>query len=395
MKKIYLFIAAALCCVASVKADIVARNVTFIDSVPAKTYFTNIKYDIKTGEISFTDNFLVGENLERRYHVWVYRRGEEMRMYSHQPWTGYVYYDYGYPYGQNQWYTSKVSDQCALYIANNSKGGEMSSRDLNMITYTSIPDILEWCIAHGYSDLKLVIEAMYGIPSGGYIHYTNGDITDPEKRYLNEDLDITLPRVYENTLSAPTNVNYGEEIVVESTIRTIDKCQYFIQESNDGGASWTTKKSGSLNTAEAREGVNVTYKRIITGNHETILFRTRVNAFEAPYGYIHTDTTEVKTIRVSYPFTLNGNTTWYQAGLNNINYTKPMDCRDYRYTSTLPLKVEEHDTYLTMTMPACPVTIDEITPTYTITYLNADYSWLDKVEVECGDDATNLGPTKP
>ncbi len=182
-------------------------------------------------------------------------------------------------------------------------------------------------------------------------------------------------------------------MVIKSTIQAADKCNYYIQESNDGGVSWTTKKSGALTAVQAREGATVSYQRVITGNHESIQFRTRVVSYEAPYGWIHSDTTKVKTVRALYPYTIydiNGiakETGWYPAGML-INYQKPADCRDYKYTSALPVKVEEHEAYLTMTMPACPVYIDEYTPTYQVNFYDADATLLKTEEVAAGEDAT-------
>ena len=182
-------------------------------------------------------------------------------------------------------------------------------------------------------------------------------------------------------------------MVIKSTIQAVDKCNYYIQESNDGGVSWTTKKSGSLTAVQARKGATVSYQRVLTGNLESIQFRTRVVAYEAPYGWIHSDTTAVQEVRALYPCTYydqNGTslwTAWRSAGAE-VTYMKPADCRDYKYTSALPVKVEENEAYLTMTMPACPVWIDEYTPTYQVDFYDADATLLKTEEVSAGDDAT-------
>lgn len=214
-----------------------------------------------------------------------------------------------------------------------------------------------------------------------------------QNQHLINYYKTTLPYVV-TTLSAPSEVKYGgDPMEITSTIQAAGKCKYYIQESNDGGASWTTQKSGSLTAVQAREGATVSYQRVITGNHESIQFRTRVVSFEAPYGWIHRDTTEVKTVRALYPCTYydqNGTspwTEWHTAG-EEVVYMKPADCRDYRYTSELPVKVEEKEAYLSMTMPACPVWIKEYTPTYQVNFYDADATLLKTEEVAAGEDAT-------
>ena len=388
-KKFFLFIIAAFMATSPAWA-----GGTPVDSVPMPTFLSNIQYDLNTGILSFVDNFEVGTTAERRYDIVVYYRNENTHLYSYN-YQGYTHYEYGdysqLPNGPTG--KSLIYKATAMYIAFDSQGGNMSSAN-NLTAFKTVKTLLDSCYSKGYTELRLVIEAKYKALRGTYIFYTSNAIDDEEKRFMNNYVDITLPYVA-TTLSAPSEVKYGgDPMVIKSTIQAAGKCKYYIQESNDGGASWTTQKSGALTAVQAREGAEVSYQRVLTGNHDkSIQFRTRVVSFEAPYGWIHSDTTEVKTVRALYPCTYydqNGTlrwTEWHTAG-EEVVYMKPADCRDYRYTSELPVKVEEKEAYLSMTMPACPVRIKEYTPTYQVNFYDADATLLKTEEVAAGEDAT-------
>lgn len=68
----------------------------------------------------------------------------------------------------------------------------------------------------------------------------------------------------------------------------------------------------------------------------------------------------------------------------------PADCRAYNYICSKPVQVTKHssgEAYV-IVMPEANLTVEEITPTYTVKFLNADYTLLKTEEVECGSDAT-------
>lgn len=378
--KFFLFIIAAFMATSSAWADSFDYDYQPIDSIPAPTYMQNISYDKQTGELSFDDTFNPSYSLDRRYVIIVYSRSNGAHLFYFQRPAGY-----GYVYGTiDNSYNPHPSD--ITYISklyNNVPGGH---RVINVNALT------DSCYAIGETNAHIAIEGWYLDPISSKYKTMTDEQTGQYMtagKYLNNYVDVTLPYVA-TTLSAPSEVKYGgDPMVIKSTIKAAGKCKYYIQESNDGGASWTTQKSGSLTAVQAREGAEVSYQRVLTGNHESIQFRTRVVSFEAPYGWIHSDTTEVKTVRALYPCT-NGTslwTEWHTAG-EEVVYMKPADCRDYRYTSELPVKVEEKEAYLSMTMPACPVRIKEYTPTYQVDFYDADATLLKTEEVAAGEDAT-------
>lgn len=379
--KFFLFIIAAF-----MATSLWAENATGTgDTIPLPRYLKNIHYDKNTDKLYFDDTFQYGTRIKRRYDVIVFYRTANSQFVKYAGQS--VSYDYG-----EVFLTEHGSNYTTCRIAskeqyNTSSGG---ATVLNVL-----PSLISTCYEKGYLDIRVSIQGSYYDQIGDVWH----EFEDPTGLWyhagLHNYIDITLPYVAKNTISAPSEVMYGgDPMVINSTIKALGKCKYYIQESNDGGASWTTQKSGSLTAVQAREGATVTYQRVLTGNHdESIQFRTRVVSFEAPYGWIHRDTTEVKTVRALYPCTYydqNGTllwTEWHTAG-EEVVYMKPADCRDYRYTSALPVKVEEKEAYLSMTMPACPVWINEYTPTYQVNFYDADATLLKTEEVAAGEDAT-------
>ncbi len=392
-KKFFLFIIAAFMATSSAWADSFGiGHYEQIDSIPAPKYMQNITYDKQTGELSFDDTFSSSIDLDREYVIEAYSRTNNTHLYklNYAWWVSDVWmYFYGtvrFPETFNPEPQNSIVETIIKRVYNIPGGHRV----------INIKELINSCYAVGVSDVRLAIEGWYTDPvTGQYKTMTDQKIGREQVAgiYLNNYVDVTLPYVA-TTLSAPSEVKYGgDPMVIKSTIKAAGKCKYYIQESNDGGVSWTTQKSGSLTAVQAREGATVSYQRVITGNHESIQFRTRVVSFEAPYGWIHRDTTEVKTVRALYPCTYydqNGTlrwTEWHTAG-EEVVYMKPADCRDYRYTSELPVKVEEKEAYLSMTMPACPVRINEYTPTYQVNFYDADATLLKTEEVAAGEDAT-------
>ena len=396
-KKFFLFIIAAFMATSSVWADSFGiGHYEQIDSILAPKYMQNItiKYHNQTGLLSFDDTFSSSIDLDRRYVIYAYSRTNNTHLYklNYAWWVSDVWmYFYGTvrfpetfkPEPQN----SIVATICERVY--DIPGGR---RVFN------VTKLINSCYAVGVSDVRFAIEGWYTDPVTGQDKTMTDQKIGQEQVvgiYLNNYVDVTLPYVSKNTISAPSEVKYGgDPMVIKSTIKALGKCKYYIQESNDGGASWTTQKSSSLTAVQAREGATVSYQRVITGNHdESIQFRTRVVSFEAPYGWIHSDTSVVHEVRALYPCTYydqNGTsswTEWHTAG-EEVVYMKPADCRDYRYTSELPVKVEEKEAHLSMTMPACPVWIKEYTPTYQVDFYDADATLLKTEEVAAGEDAT-------
>ena len=375
-KKFFLFIIAAFMATSSAWAGI---------DDDLHQYLTNIQYEKTTGALTFNDVFQNSISMPRWYIVEAYIQDEGNAIYQ----DGVKGYFYGNP-STDQKTSDLLHRSCFIAAVEYERYGFNTHSGGQRRLY--ITELLTKCYQAGYYKIHIAIRPQYAeIISHNTKEYGS---YQGAGCWLKNSIDLNLP-VHFKKVFVPSWAKYGgDPMIIESTIQAADKCKYYIQESNDGGASWTTKKSGSLTAVQAREGATVSYKRVITGNHdESIQFRTRVVSFEAPYGWIHRDTTEVKTVRALYPCTYydqNGTsswTEWHTAG-EEVVYMKPADCRDYRYTSELPVKVEEKEAYLSMTMPACPVWIKEYTPTYQVDFYDADATLLKTEEVAAGEDAT-------
>lgn len=329
----------------------------------------------------FTDNFRTDLGLKRYYSIQVFEQCN---------------YECPFQFAANEYYYGNRDLHYMLYVRyletrslENDRGG---------LHFADISKLISACYEKGLTEVTFFVKPFFWYKNEvtGHSYPESYYGKNDQNQHLINYYKTTLPYVV-TTLSAPSEVKYGgDPMVIKSTIQAAGKCNYYIQESNDGGVSWTTKKSGALTAVQAREGAEVSYKRVITGNHESIQFRTRVVSFEAPYGWIHSDTTEVQEVSVYYPCVFDGNTIWRTAG-EEVVYMKPADCRDYRYTSALPVKVAEKEAYLSMTMPACPVWINEYTPTCQVDFYDADATLLKTEEVSAGEDATppNMAKNAP
>ena len=193
------------------------------------------------------------------------------------------------------------------------------------------------------------------------------------------------PKVTQNVLSATNTVKYGEQLRIEGTIKAIGQTNYKLQESADG-TTWRTIKSGTIATNDARTGHTVQYKKVLTETGYEAYRQYRMIANHVGSG--EQDTSAIKRVYYKYPLFRDGFVTAYYGADETFNYAKPADCRDYRYTSNLPARVQENSGYLKITMPACPLYIDEYTPTYKVDFYDADATLLKSEEVAAGNDAT-------
>ena len=193
------------------------------------------------------------------------------------------------------------------------------------------------------------------------------------------------PKVTQNVLSATNTVKYGEQLRIEGTIKAIGQTNYKLQESADG-TTWRTIKSGTIATNDARTGHTVQYKKVLTETGYQAYRQYRMIANHVGSG--EQDTSAIKRVYYKYPLFRDGFVTAYYGADETFNYAKPADCRDYRYTSNLPARVQENSDYLKITMPACPLYIDEYTPTYKVDFYDADATLLKSEEVAAGNDAT-------
>ncbi len=193
------------------------------------------------------------------------------------------------------------------------------------------------------------------------------------------------PRVTQNTITTPTIIKYGEQVRIDGKITAVGQTTYKLQESADG-STWRTIKSGTIATNDARAGYTIQYKKVLVETGYEAYRQYRLIATHVASG--EQDTSAIKRIYYKYPLLKDGLLTAYYSAGEVFHFAKPADCRDYRYTSQLPAQVAEYNDYLSITMPASSLYIDEYTPTYQVDFYDADATLLKTEEVIAGNDAT-------
>ena len=98
-------------------------------------------------------------------------------------------------------------------------------------------------------------------------------------------------------------------------------------------------------------------------------------------------------MEIQYPFQLNNTPVVWKAMDEEFYIPKLPDCSAYKISSNLGFDMKDEGSYYSCTMPGCPTYVWEETPTYTVTFMDADYTELSTQEVTCGDDA--IAPELP
>ncbi|MCR5532879.1 MAG: InlB B-repeat-containing protein [Paludibacteraceae bacterium] len=190
---------------------------------------------------------------------------------------------------------------------------------------------------------------------------------------------------------------------IEFTVRGTGFVHAYMQVSYDCGKSWSLAEGA--NSFEVQDT-----KTIIEGESSIMLLlqtielnRTGVDSVWYRTVAVDMNTnqemvSDTLKLRAEYPLT----TSWWTEGYWSMpvgqewKMDKAEYCMEYQITSEFPLvDLHEDYNYVYFKMPACPVDIKKVEKKYTVTYYNADYKWLDRIEVECGTDATHMGPTTP
>lgn len=268
---------------------------------------------------------------------------------------------------------------------------------------------LMWaCYKEGVSKVRIYISGVYIIPMAA----NNPDVGMPTwypdmpgkvKNYIDAYINPLLvdndrkvawgmsEDDYSVVESNSIDVDYGDDLRLSVVGRAMNDFDYSWERSQDGGKTWQTCPnyvSGSerfcqhVSTVEGRKGKQLIFKYPVKKGEKPSLFRAYL-ADQRNGAY-----SDVMAVNFRYPCTMtDGNTNMCKAD-SVLVLDKPKDCHEYRYTSELPVKVEEDGDYLYVTMPACPLTIEEYVPTYQVDFYDSDATLLKSEEVEAGKDAT-------
>jgi hypothetical protein len=365
-----------------------------VDQVPDVGHYTWYHEYTKNGGICFYDKFHLSVPIDRLYVIHIYERIPGK--------TGIVYtYDMDNPEMRYWYHYGEITPQ-------GFRSTELATmRDLNHVDYDSpggnvckyIGDKMEELRQKGYTHFRIAIEVLSRTTqlSKWYPAETENSNDIDRGLFLNNYLDVDFPAwINISHFFAPEEVRYGKELLLEGIIKASGSVKYKFQECDkyekeSGHFVWKTVKSGTLSTAEAREGQMVQYKRVFTGdgvkpNHLYRLLVTDILTGKS-------DSTGEHLVVHKYAWVYNDGEPVYRPAGEKITFQKPADCQEYSWTSACPMSYTEMGNYIEYTMPACNVWFDDKTPKYTVKFLNADYSFLKSVEVACGEDATDLAPT--
>ena len=406
MRKFFLFVFAVIC-----STSMWARSWEPVDSIPAEVYLKDLRYDRQTKELQFKDLFHADKYLTRIYAIYVFARDEETTFYRDEGFFPHDTYLYGYCKAGAHYPTDiQLSNigmgYCTYYTATNMTGGAKYTDGLynGSSTYPTFKAILDSCLKKGYPSIRVAIcpeferkaaigdyniRVSYYNPEGGLGAY------DTQKWLINY-VDIDLDVDPTNEVTVPQEVKFGESYEVKSIIAAAGVTDYKFQESSDS-LKWHTIMSGQLNAAEARKGTTLSAKMALDGD--------RVGSAAAFYRSIATnvktgkaDTSAVKKVTYLYKARFEGEgevaETYIHAGFE-IEMPDPSSepCIDFAYTSDLPVQISKAKGDWKVTMPACNLIIAQVTPKYTVKFLNADYTLLKTEEVVCGEAAT--APANP
>lgn len=404
-----LFLLVALCC--AMTTQVWARSWEPLDSIPAEVYLKDLRYDRQTKELHFKDLFHADKYLTRIYTIYVFARDEETTFYRDEGFFPHDTYLYGYckdgaHYSSEINFTNIGMGYCNYYTATNMTGGLKYTDGLfnGSKTFPTFKAILDSCLKRGYPSIRVAIcpqferkaaiedyniRVSYYNPEGGLGAY------DTQKWLINY-VDIDLDVDPTNVVIVPEEVKFGEFYDVKRVIAAAGVTDYKFQESSDN-LKWHTIESGQLNTAQARHGDTLSV--------ELALDAYRVGQAAAYYRSIATnvktgkaDTSAVKKVTYLYKARFEGEgevaETYIPAGFE-IEVPDPSEepCIDFAYTSDLPVQISKAKGDWKVTMPACNLIIAQVTPKYTVKFLNADYTLLKTEEVVCGEAAT--APTNP
>ena len=374
-KKFFLFIIAAFMATSSAWAQC-------IDSIPVPVYMKNIHFDPNTNNLSFNDVFHTDRSLNRRYKIsiWYNTPGACIRLSPGQ----YVYGNYQI-IAQNYTPNKKTS-----------QGGQQEF-NLGAISYGN-SDLISACYKNGYADIRIFVQGEYenDMNLGDWLQYEGNKYANMG---FNNYVDAILPTGIQK-LSYTSYVEenedarvmlYGSTQALKAEILSVEGYTYKWEFSKNK-SNWNSVKQGTIGATDARNGVELEYVPSFgIGTSGDLYYRLVISSPNMK------DTSVVFHGQPYYSYTWdNGNSSYnYKAG-EKITLSKPADCRSYLFESDIQVvQKDKGDGYIEITMPACPVVETLITPTYTVKFLNADYTLLKTVEVECGADATSEAPANP
>ena len=374
MRKIFLLFVAAICCAMSSWAS----GWTPVDEVPYPQYMTDFSYDEAKCELTFTDNFQRGMNLQRVYMVKAYPLYPATTIYNYISVSGEIYC-----YGNDnraEWGTYTTPQ--------NSTGGQ---------TTVNIEKLIKSCYEDGEIDLHLVVAGFYvNQVTDNLVHYeAEAYIRGME---LNNCYDIHLPAIRTcrwSSAATTTPIYNNTPLFLEAFVQAAKAVNYTWEFRPLNTSKWISAETNSLSTVEAREGQEITYeKQFDQPGAYSREYRLRVWVPKTDEEV----STPSKEVQILYPMKQYVNGSWleddYEPAGKELWIDRPDDCARYDVQSEYPVQFSDIPSVpgsVAFVMPACPVTLMEVpVDPYTVKFVNRDNNCtvLKTEQVACGSDAT-------
>lgn len=391
IKKLLLF-AVAMFATASMWAANPAWGDHIADNAfPHTRYLTQMSFDQNSQMLKFTDTFQSSTELVRDYYVTAAKRLDGYEFFVGGPWEGSAFKAVSYIYGSYDmrgFYPSQAT-QCAIPAINttnqSSKGGQKA------IPASAMRELIQLCVASGYTKVRLFINPVYRT-SGGELSYYASDATNTlENKWYANYIDIDFPTIKAYAMNPEVSVDYTQSFRLDAKVFGVGELTYEWQKNNElNGSSWSVLERGTIEAAEAKKGIVKQYAFDFNKNNMRPC-NYRIIVSQAATGEKDTCTFKVN---FRYPLTFpNSSVQYYRYG-EEVIYGKGTVCTTYRFSGRfLPKLDESNPSYVRFTMMPCPLEMREVTAKYLVVFYDLNGAVLKSDLVECGEDA--VAPTAP
>ena len=391
IKKLLLFVVATLTATSMWSVN-PAWGTEYADKdFPHTRYLTQMSFDQNSQMLKFTDEFQAETELVRDYYVVAAKRVAGYEFFVGGPWEGSAFKAVAYLYGtydSRGFYPSQAT-QCAIPAINttnqSSKGGQKA------IPASAMRELIQLCVASGYTKVRLFINPVYRT-SGGELSYYASDATNTlENKWYANFIDIDFPTIKAYAMNPEVSVDYTQSFRLDAKVFGVGELTYEWQKNNElNGSSWSVLERGKIVAADAKKGIVKQYAFDFNKNNMRPC-NYRIIVSQAATGEKDTCTFKVN---FRYPLTFpNSSVQYYRYG-EEVIYGKGTVCTTYQFSGRfLPKLDESNPSYVRFTMTPCPLEMREVTAKYLVVFYDLNGAVLKSDLVECGEDA--VAPTAP
>lgn len=374
-KKIFLFFA-ALFAATSLWADC---PFGYSDTIPAPRYLTNFQIHLGTPTLlSFTDEFRNDRQLDRAYHVYVYRRhiyDREDGCKFHVNGTGKYFYGNGDDIANDAYHIDGSYGGVQTINVNDLVAACLEADETEIIFIVS---------PHYLSEDDVVMASMYRSYYLEADYHNNYD-------FINYGT-CTLPKLITFDVNTPSNVvRYGDNIELNCTVQASGKVRLSFLESDTPNGDQRLIYDYTLSAGEAGQGKTVTYRKSFTDDGMPSVRYYQVVARDAD-GHIIAE--ESTSLQFKYSLVVNSGTPQYYSPGELVSVPKTQ-CDNYtvRTVNDVPVNLTDNGSHVTFTMPACAIWLNSNPAQYKVQFRDYDNTVLKKEDVSCGSYAT--APSAP